>query len=249
MRRRTLIVLAVLSCLLSACTQLVVNDLLISRSIRERRHVSGLFPSVRHKGMEISLNGYQQGFGYERSSLGIWRMDHEAYMEPRADGPLAPPPSESDVWLVGLVPAVLLNRLSQTMDDPEMPSPPAIVAQTRIGWPALAYKTFRYRSSSPSGRVQVYESATVKLPLLRNESPLTPVYPGAIVNALAYWFVVFVSLALPSQLTVITTRRLRKHRGRCPRCAYDLRGDTDAGCPECGWNRETNAESRVPRAD
>jgi hypothetical protein len=24
----------------------------------------------------------------------------------------------------------------------------------------------------------------------------------------------------------------------CPKCQYDLRGDPDAGCPECGWQRE-----------
>lgn len=27
-------------------------------------------------------------------------------------------------------------------------------------------------------------------------------------------------------------------RGMCPQCQYILRGDTDAGCPECGWNRD-----------
>jgi len=37
-----------------------------------------------------------------------------------------------------------------------------------------------------------------------------------------------------------TARRLiRAKRGRCPRCGYDLRGNLDAGCPECGWNRDT----------
>ena len=29
----------------------------------------------------------------------------------------------------------------------------------------------------------------------------------------------------------------RASKGLCPRCAYDLRGDLDSGCPECGWNR------------
>lgn len=26
--------------------------------------------------------------------------------------------------------------------------------------------------------------------------------------------------------------------GYCPMCKYDLRGDLDSGCPECGWNRD-----------
>ncbi len=29
--------------------------------------------------------------------------------------------------------------------------------------------------------------------------------------------------------------------GICPTCGYDLRGELDAGCPECGWNREADA--------
>jgi len=29
-----------------------------------------------------------------------------------------------------------------------------------------------------------------------------------------------------------------RHR-KCPECRFDLRGNPDAGCPECGWRRET----------
>lgn len=25
--------------------------------------------------------------------------------------------------------------------------------------------------------------------------------------------------------------------GRCPECDYDLRGQREGGCPECGWSR------------
>lgn len=28
--------------------------------------------------------------------------------------------------------------------------------------------------------------------------------------------------------------------GKCPMCRYDLRGELDTGCPECGWNRTTD---------
>lgn len=45
----------------------------------------------------------------------------------------------------------------------------------------------------------------------------------------------------------LRTRQLLRERaaskqGRCPRCKYDLRGETDAGCPECGWNRPAEGE-------
>ncbi len=36
-----------------------------------------------------------------------------------------------------------------------------------------------------------------------------------------------------------TARRfIRRKRGRCINCGYDLRGDFSAGCSECGWRRE-----------
>jgi hypothetical protein len=31
---------------------------------------------------------------------------------------------------------------------------------------------------------------------------------------------------------------LRRRRGRCPRCGYDLKHNLAAGCPECGWGRD-----------
>lgn len=35
-------------------------------------------------------------------------------------------------------------------------------------------------------------------------------------------------------------RRRRMARGMCPECDYELRGNLDAGCPECGWRRTTH---------
>lgn len=43
---------------------------------------------------------------------------------------------------------------------------------------------------------------------------------------------VFFFLLTKEQLWI----RLRPHQ--CPECRYDLRGNPDSGCPECGWNRE-----------
>jgi len=39
-------------------------------------------------------------------------------------------------------------------------------------------------------------------------------------------------------------RFIRAKRGRCPRCGYDLRGNLDAGCPECGWGRAAEEVSK-----
>lgn len=69
--------------------------------------------------------------------------------------------------------------------------------------------------------------------------PLKPIPVGIVVNTLfwgALWFT-FVVAARRIQ------GRLRVNRGRCYRCAYDLRSDLLRGCPECGWQRETPSQT------
>jgi len=86
--------------------------------------------------------------------------------------------------------------------------------------------------------------------------PLRPIFPGFIINTLFYAAIWFGVLFLPG----IAKRAIRRKRGRCVKCGYDLRGhrpqdphpdSTDlvagqplsrrergvAGCPECGWGR------------
>ncbi|MEE9129209.1 MAG: hypothetical protein V3T84_04260 [Phycisphaerales bacterium] len=42
-----------------------------------------------------------------------------------------------------------------------------------------------------------------------------------------------------AMLAPITLRRIiRRKRGLCIKCGYDLRGDFSTGCPECGWRRD-----------
>jgi len=63
--------------------------------------------------------------------------------------------------------------------------------------------------------------------------PVRPILPGFIVNTLFYAAIWFGVLFVPG----IAKRAIRRKRGRCVKCGYDLRGDVAAGCPECGWNR------------
>ncbi|MGI9013440.1 MAG: hypothetical protein ACR2GY_04230 [Phycisphaerales bacterium] len=63
--------------------------------------------------------------------------------------------------------------------------------------------------------------------------PLRPIFPGFIINTLFYALIWFGALAACG----FAKRTLRTRRGRCIECNYDLRGDFDAGCPECGWGR------------
>ena len=63
--------------------------------------------------------------------------------------------------------------------------------------------------------------------------PLRPIWPGFLIDTVFYaaiWFALFFGFASAK-------RAIRRKRGRCPRCGYDLRGNLSAGCSECGWGR------------
>lgn len=38
--------------------------------------------------------------------------------------------------------------------------------------------------------------------------------------------------------TIQKRARWRMFNGLCPKCKYDLQGNVEVGCPECGWRRE-----------
>ncbi len=64
--------------------------------------------------------------------------------------------------------------------------------------------------------------------------PLRPVWVGIVLSTLFYaallWLVAYGPFAL--------RRTIRRKRGHCINCNYNLRGEFTHGCPECGWNRE-----------
>jgi hypothetical protein len=63
--------------------------------------------------------------------------------------------------------------------------------------------------------------------------PLRPIWPGFAINTVFYALILWLLICGPNVLR----RRMRRSRGLCTMCGYDLRGDIDAGCPECGWGR------------
>lgn len=66
--------------------------------------------------------------------------------------------------------------------------------------------------------------------------PRAGLLPNLLIHAallwLALWFARRVDFA-------IFRRKYRLARGYCPLCGYDVQRKFDAGCPECGWNRES----------
>ncbi len=68
----------------------------------------------------------------------------------------------------------------------------------------------------------------------RSALPTRIIWPGFVINTVFYAVVLWLLLAAPFALR----RRLRRKRGLCPACGYDLRGRGSPSqsnvCPECG---------------
>ena len=74
----------------------------------------------------------------------------------------------------------------------------------------------------------------------RHRLPVRPIWHGFIINLFFYsliWFTLFKGLGF-------TRQSIRKHRGRCPKCVYNLLHGFENGCPDCGWNRIELTEPR-----
>ncbi len=67
--------------------------------------------------------------------------------------------------------------------------------------------------------------------------PYRPLYLNLLFNSALYGLLAYGSWAAFGSLK----HNRRKSRGLCPQCKYDLRGDHESGCPECGWGREASS--------
>ncbi len=148
-----------------------------------------------------------------------------------------------------------MQRL-QAAGEPRKVSPGFIVEDSR-GWPMRALRVYWHGGLLYSPNPAPYTGArrlaprepwwgigltpyapdrpgTKSLHGLR-AFPLRPILPGLLINTLFYavlWFAILFGFS--------TSRRtIRRARGRCLKCGYDLRGTSEAaeGCPECGWGR------------
>ena len=65
--------------------------------------------------------------------------------------------------------------------------------------------------------------------------PIRLIWPGFAINTIFYAAILWLLTLGP-----FTARRMiRRKRGHCIKCGYDLRGDVSSGCPECGWQRDS----------
>ncbi len=119
------------------------------------------------------------------------------------------------------------------------------------GWPAIAMRT-RYEEWSVAGQLggqsfrQVTEGIllTPKAVVRRwcmlyraKVVPLRPLWPGFAVNSLFYAAILWLPIRGPFALR----RHIRRKRGLCVACGYDIRGTAQMICSECG--HEVRAEA------
>jgi hypothetical protein len=111
-------------------------------------------------------------------------------------------------------------------------SGPANHIEQAFGWPLLALSQ-RFQGELASDQWNHTRSIPVQ-PALEQFGPgaglpvrIIPL--GFVVNSVLYAWMWFALLAFPA----LVRRTLRRRRGACPHCGYDLRATHD-GCPECG---------------
>ncbi|MEE8156023.1 MAG: hypothetical protein V3T53_13810 [Phycisphaerales bacterium] len=101
-----------------------------------------------------------------------------------------------------------------------------------LGWPlrCIAGEVWYERHGPPAP----YQSTSGMLVAFGAQWPNRVLWLGMFMNEVFYGVVIVLSFVGWIQ----GRRAVRQRRGRCPRCAYDPRGDLSSGGPECGQGRE-----------
>ena len=147
-------------------------------------------------------------------------------------------------WRPGHIPT-----LSQPPSDQQF----AMFSVEEWGWPCPSVRGWSLETrniTEASGLWPVPAWARVSLPWKRADTqpyyiPGKPVWAGLFVNVVVWS--AFVLLLSYSTWPFSRARALiRRAKGQCAKCGYDLRGlQTDGRCPECGWNRPQSADAQA----
>ena len=96
------------------------------------------------------------------------------------------------------------------------------------GWPLLS---MRCQSTHSETAWSVSRGITLSaFGGWREALPLVPIWPGLLADTVFY-AALFAALHQP---TTLARRSIRRKRGHCPACNYDLQGLDSPTCPECG---------------
>lgn len=190
---------------------------------------------------------------YADMGHGIWYLDrwdklgstsiHGIHYPPER----IPPEPEFDV-LWDLVPWWIPDREQAFRSWPEVDENGfgKYLAEAR-GFPMVAFRQEFEMQHLPSDGTFINIKWLVHggIPLFRGSFtprsvPLRPIWRGFAFNTIFYAATLWLLFIAPFHAFRGMRRIIRRRRGQCIRCGYDLRGQLPgAGCPECGWGRGT----------
>ncbi len=95
------------------------------------------------------------------------------------------------------------------------------------GWPALSVRRVLVYRANVRGVMDIF--GRPKRISLDPRTKLRPIWPGFAENTLFY-----ATLLVLIPVSFALRRLIRRRRGLCPACGYDLRHAEHEACPECG---------------
>ncbi|MBL8880177.1 MAG: hypothetical protein JNG88_13750, partial [Phycisphaerales bacterium] len=114
-----------------------------------------------------------------------------------------------------------------------------------FGWPMIA---LRGSAMIADDSIRQTMAAQSRARSVEFGVPWIPVWPGIIVNSIAYGGTLFLLVWLLTRPRRIFIELMRVRGGRCIQCGYDLRFDFARGCSECGWLRSDVDQSAGNRS-
>ncbi len=115
--------------------------------------------------------------------------------------------------------------VTRTVSGPDAPT-----VTSEHNWPREKVQGWPMRSFSEAVPLDEYSAAVTVIRLKNAKLAYGPIWPGFAINTALYAAILWLLRFGPG-----TARRMiRRKRGRCINCGYDLRGAEHEVCPECG---------------